>query len=166
MWPRYSARAMTDLLVPLYRLDDAPRAPVDARFVVRKPIGPEHALCVRWTQQHFGAAWASEARVALGNRPVTAFIAMQADALIGIACYDATARGLFGPIGVLPGRQLQGIGAALLHAALRDMRASGYAYAVIGAPGPAAFFRRQVPVFEVPDSSPGLYAGMLREPAP
>jgi ribosomal protein S18 acetylase RimI-like enzyme len=161
-------------------------------LTVRKPIGPEHDLIVAWVALAFGPGWASEARVALGNRPATLFVAvgsgqgdparssLQAGAappagpvaapapptspphLLGFACYDATARGMVGPIGVADAARGHGIGAALLLACLQDMHAAGYAYAVAGSVGAPAFFRRVAGAVEIPDSSPGLYAGMLR----
>lgn len=155
---------MSDWLVKLYDLPEpATRAaPVDA--VLRKPIGPEHRLLVDWVGQQFSAAWASEAQAALGNRPLSVFIAVGESGLLGFACYDATARGLFGPIGVAATARGQGLGAALLFACLDDMRALGYAYAVIGAAGPGEFYRRTVGAVEIPGSTPGIYRGMLRAP--
>ncbi|MBI3157660.1 MAG: GNAT family N-acetyltransferase [Burkholderiales bacterium] len=161
-------------------------------MTVRKPIGPEHDLTVAWVARSFGPGWASEVRVALDPRPVTLFVAVgsypadpaafaaqagvppdgttteraaqpsQAPALLGFACYDATARGMVGPIGVADAARGRGVGAALLRACLRDMHAAGYAYAVAGGVGAPGFFRRVAGAVEIPDSSPGPYAGMLR----
>lgn len=156
---------MSDMLIKLYDLPKAPTEPPvvgSAARIVRKPIGPEHDAVVAWVQQTFGAPWASEARVALHNRPVSLFIAMQDGGLIGFACYDATAKGCVGPIGVQESARRSGIGAALLRAALADMRAVGYGYAVAGAVGPGDFFARVAGATEIADSTPGLYAGMLR----
>ncbi|MBI3157657.1 MAG: hypothetical protein HYZ20_19940 [Burkholderiales bacterium] len=159
---------------------------------LRKPIGPEHDLIVAWVGREFGPGWASEACVALGNRPVSLFVAVESapgdrmpattqaaapsaatttepaarpgptPALLGFACYDATARGMVGPIGVADAARGRGVGAALLRACLRDMHAAGYAYAVAGGVGAPGFFRRVAGAVEIPDSSPGPYAGMLR----
>ncbi len=157
---------MTDMLIKLYDLPEHPAGLPSAGVVpriVRKPIGPEHEAIVAWVQGEFGARWASEARVALHNRPVSLFVALQGADAIGFACYDATARGCVGPIGVAATARGAGIGAALLRAALADMRAAGYGYAVAGAVGPGDFFRRVAGAVEIPDSTPGLYAGMLKE---
>ena len=64
---------------------------------IRKPIGPEKHLVESWVGKHFHDFWASEADQALSNRPVTCFIAIQNQALIGFACYDATALSFFRP---------------------------------------------------------------------
>ena len=89
-------------------------------------------------------------------------IAVADGTLVGFACWDATARGYFGPEGVAEAWRGKGIGAALLLQCLHAMRAHGYGYAVIGGVGPKAFYEKIVPVMEIPGSSPGIYQGMLR----
>ena len=44
------------------------------------------------------------------------------------------------------------------------MREAGYAYAVIGDPGPVAFYRKRLDALEIPNSEPGIYRGLLRTP--
>ena len=151
-----------DMLIKLYAVPIAASRPLALGVDVRKPIGPEHDLLIGWVAEQFGTAWASEARVALGNRPTSLFVATQAGALIGFACYDATARGFFGPIGVAPVARKTGVGEALLLACLHDMRAAGYGYAVAGWVGPTEFFRRVAGAVEIEGSEPGLYRDMLR----
>jgi ribosomal protein S18 acetylase RimI-like enzyme len=151
-----------DMLIRLYALPGTgPSAP---GCLLRKPLSPEHALIADWIARHFSPAWSSEAQAALANRPVSLFIATRHDPaeLIGFCCYDATARGLVGPIGVLESARRSGIGAALLRACLDDMRAAGYAYAVAGAVGAPDFFRRVAGATDIERSEPGLYRGMLR----
>lgn len=155
---------MSDWLVKLYDLPEAAPPCADHTVVLRKPIGPEHRLVVDWVALQFGAAWASEASAALANRPVSLYLACDASGLRGFACYDATARGMFGPVGVDPALRGQGLGAALLWACLNEMRLLGYAYAVIGAAGPGGFYQRTVGAVEIPGSTPGPYRGMLRAP--
>lgn len=154
---------MSDMLIRLYALP-APSTATPADPLVRKPIGCEHELIVAWVQAEFGAGWASEARVALQNRPVSLLVAVQDDQPIGFVCYDATARGYVGPIGVQASARGTGIGAALLRAALLEMRTLGYGYAIAGAVGAAAFFSRVAGAVEIADSTPGLYAGRVRPP--
>lgn len=151
-----------DMLIRLYEL---PRGDVAsaASCAIRKPLGAEHDIVVAWVASTFGAAWASEARVALANRPPTLLMALRDDgALAGFACYDATARGMFGPIGVLASERRRKVGAALLLHALLDMRAAGYAYAAVGHVGEPVFFAQVAGATEIAGSSPGLYRDMLR----
>lgn len=151
-----------DMLIKLYeplRTDRTLAAIVD---VVRKPFAPEHDLVIAWIARHFTAGWASEARVALGNRPLSLFIATRSEAVLGFCCYDATARGFVGPIGVAEQARGSGVGAALLLTCLRDMRTMGYAYAVAGAVGTPEFFHRVASATEIEGSTPGIYGGMLK----
>jgi GNAT superfamily N-acetyltransferase len=155
-----------DMLIKLYGVTSGDADPVRTKrpvagIDVRKPIGPEYSTVIRWVEGHFGANWASEAQAALANRPVTVWVAVQESAMLGFACYDATARGFVGPIGVVETVRGRGLGSALLLACLRDMRAVGYGYAIAGAVGASEFFRRVAGAIDIPDSTPGLYAGLL-----
>jgi GNAT superfamily N-acetyltransferase len=149
-----------DMLVSLCRSFQPSVSALDS--TVRKPIGPEHAFLLDWAARNFGAGWSSEVQAALSNRPITLFIAQQGNDLQGFCCYDATARGFVGPIGVLDSARGKGIGAALLLACLHDMRTMGYGYAIAGHVGAPEFFRKVAGATEIPDSTPGLYANMLR----
>jgi hypothetical protein len=154
---------MSDLLVKLYELPPAPHSrALPDRWVLRKPLGPEHRLITEWVAATFSAGWASEAAVALNNRPISLFMAVHGQNLLGFACYDATARGMFGPIGVAAESRGCHLGAHLLLACLHDMRSVGYAYAVVGSAGPADFFARVAGATAIPGSSPGPYRGMLK----
>jgi hypothetical protein len=155
---------MTDMLVKLYHL------PNDWRFIqeqqalgieIRKPIGPEKHLIEDWVQEKFGDAWSGEVDRAIANTPVSCYIAIKAGALIGFACYDATALGYFGPTGVEESQRGRGTGKALLLACLLDMKLKGYGYAVIGFVGPADFYRKSVGAVEIPDSTPGIWKDWL-----
>lgn len=156
---------MPDMLVKLYELP--PLEPFiararDAGITIRKPIGPEKHVIVDWVRSNFSAGWASEAEMALMNRPVSLFIATSERQVHGFACYDATVLGFFGPTGVAESMRGKGLGAALLVATLHDMRAKGYAYAVIGGAGPMQFYERIVGAVEIPGSSPGIYHEYVR----
>lgn len=162
-WAAAAARMahMADMLIRIYALLEANRPCLPDGWTVRKPMGPEHDLIVDWVRAEFGDGWASEARVSLQNRPVSLCMAVRDGDLGGFACYDATARGMVGPIGVRAAARGSGLGAALLLAVLDDMRAAGYAYAVAGDVGPEAFFRTVAGAEVIEGSSPGLYAGRV-----
>lgn len=154
-----------DMLIKLYPPETLQAAEV-AGAVVRKPIGPEHTAITQWVATRFGPGWASEVQVALSNQPVTVWVATRDTALLGFACFDATARGFLGPIGVDDAARSQGIGAALLRACLLDMRSFGYGYAIAGGVGAPGFFECVAGAVEIADSSPGLYAGRIRPEPP
>jgi hypothetical protein len=156
---------MSDMLVKLYDLPDDRgflAAQAGLGVTIRKPIGPEVHLVIAWVRDNFEEGWASEVDVALSNRPGSCFVAQREGTLTGFACYDATALGFFGPGGVAKGQRSRGTGKALLLACLLDMKLKGYGYAIIGDAGPAEFYKRAVNAVEIPGSTPGVYASMLR----
>ena len=157
---------MGDLLVRLYDLPEvASEARVAAAGVtIRRALPPERSFVADWVAQHFHRMWASEVGVAMSQHPMTTWIAIKDGELVGFACHDATAKGFFGPTGVLETARGQGIGEALLMMTLRGMREAGYAYAVIGDPGPVEFYQKRLDALPIPKSTPGLYKGMLRAP--
>lgn len=161
---------MPDLLVKLYdcETDDGPfgHDQQAGGILVRKPIGPEKQLLIDWARTQFGDGWASELDVALCNRPVSCFIAIKEEAPIGFACYDATALGFFGPIGIVEGYRSLGLGRTLLLACLHDMRLKGYGYAIVGWAEPGEFYKKTVGAIEIPSAKerPGIYKTMLRIP--
>ncbi len=151
---------MTDMLVKLYDLPDelpAPPPGVD----IRRALGPEKHLVLAWAARVYSRGWADECELAFCRQPITCFIALRDRQLTGFCVYDATARGMLGPIGVAHEYQRQGIGRQLVVAALKDMAAQGYAYAVVGWAGPEAFFTETVGAIPIPDSRPGLYRDLL-----
>lgn len=155
---------MPDMLVKLYNLPDDwsfLQEQAAKGITIRKPIGPEKHLAIAWIRQQFSSAWASEFDQAISNRPITCFIAVQDEKLIGFGCYDATALGFFGPTGVAEECRGQGTGKALLKACLLDMKLKGYGYAVIGAVGPAGFYEKVVGATVIPDSEPSIWKGWL-----
>ena len=103
--------------------------------------------------------------MALSCHPVSCFIAIEKDAILGFACYDATCKDFFGPIGVAEQARGRGIGKALLLTCLHAMAAQGYAYAIIGGVGPTDFYTRAVDAIPIEGSEPGIYTGMLRDTA-
>jgi GNAT superfamily N-acetyltransferase len=154
-----------DILIKLYALPPLDLSGMeDAGVTIRRPIAPERHVVVAWVGREFEPGWASEVEVAFANHPPSCHVAVEGQDILGFACYDATARGLFGPTGVTEVSRGRGIGKALLMVSLHAMREQGYAYAVIGAAGPIDFYRRQVGGMVIPDSWPGLYRGLLRSP--
>lgn len=156
---------MPDMLVKLYTLP--PLEPVveplwAAGVDVRRAMPPEKHLVSAWIREHFHAAWSSECEVAMSHHPVSCFVAVENDQLLGFACYDATLKGFFGPTGVSEAARGRGVGRALLLACLHDMRAQGYGYGIIGAAGPVDFYRKALGAIEIEDSWPGVYRGLLR----
>ncbi len=156
---------MPDMLVKLYNLQYN-WIPISDQKIkgieIRKPVGPEKRLIVNWVEENFFDAWASEIDIAISNKPISCFIAIKDQELIGFACYDATALGYFGPLGVKGSFQGSGTGNALLMACLLDMKLKGYGYAIIGAVEIPEFYRKAVDAMEIPESSPGILKSWLK----
>ena len=147
---------MTDMLVKLYDLPrDAP--PVPKGITVRRVLESEKDQIVRWVSRVFSQGWADECAVAFDRQPRACFIAWSKQDILGFCVYDATARGMLGPVGVAEHAQSQGVGRHLVVKTLQDMAAQGYAYAVVGWVGPDTFFAHTVGAIPIPDSSPGIY---------
>jgi len=153
-----------DYLVNLSLVKPVPE--LDARMkkagvTVRRALAPELELATGWVREKFSSGWASETAVAFARQPPTCFLATRSEKLIGFACHESIARGFFGPTGVDEAARGEGIGHALLLACLLDLKTMGYGYAIIGDVGPSAFYERTVGATPIPNSAPGVYAGLL-----
>ncbi len=156
---------MTDLLVRLYNLPD-PAARVkrmeSAGVAIRRPMAYEKTLVLSWVRDNFIQGWADECSVAFARRPVSCFVAVRDGAIVGFSCYDCTFRGFYGPAGVAEAQRGSGIGSALLLAALGDMRAQGYAYAVIGYASSSTFYQKVAGARVIEGSGTRAYPAKLK----
>jgi GNAT superfamily N-acetyltransferase len=156
---------MPDMLIKLYDLEDDwsfMAVQKEQGIAIRKPFGPEAHIIVKWVSDQFGDGWAAETGAALCNRPRSCFTAVKDSMIVGFACYDATALGFFGPVGVAASHRKKGIGSALMTACLLDMKLKGYGYAVAGGVGDKEFYIKTVQAVEIPDSTPGIYKGRVK----
>ena len=170
---------MTDMLVKLYALHEViPLLAVlnQKGLEIRKPHPSEKYILAEWVRKLFKESWAVGCEIALENKPVSCYIAVEKnraqvpnenpydlpdEVLVGFACYDVASKGMFGAMGVKEDFRNQGIGTALLLACLYAMKEEGYAYAVIGWVGPVDFYARSVGATVIPDSEPGIFRGAL-----
>lgn len=171
---------MADMLVKLYDLPDLyphRRALRETGIDVRRATLTEAGIVVPWVRRHFSEGWATETTAALHRRPIGCYIATERrddpapepdnpyhqppDLLVGFACYDVVAKGMFGPTGVREDYRGRGIGTALLLACLHAMLDEGYAYAQIGWAGPTDFYAKTVGATLIEGSAPGIYRGKL-----
>jgi hypothetical protein len=153
-----------DMLIKLYGQDfkqNLDQSLLKKNILIRKPIGPDRRQLLSWAESHFPTTWIGEIEQALGNHPGSCFIAQREADLLGFAVYDATALGFLGPLGVVIEARGIGIGTALTRACLLDMHLKGYGYAIVGMAGVPEFFRKVAGAVEIPDSSPGIYAGSM-----
>ncbi len=155
---------MPDMLVKLYELPDESALLEELSsqgLAVRRAMAPDKFRVVPWVQEHSSLSAAGEADVCFARSPISCFIATRGADIIGYACYDATCKNFFGPTRVLDDWQGKGIGKALLIRCLRAMREEGYAYAIIGGVGPAAFYEKAVGAVMIEGSKPGIYRDFL-----
>ena len=156
---------MPDLLVPLYRLPprEGGAASVSASgIVLRRSNSFERAPITEFVRTQFTPGWADETEATFARQPITSFIAIDGKKIVGFAAYEATCKAFFGPTGVDPAYRGLGIGKALLIESLWGLRDLGYAYGIIGAAGPVAFYQKSVNAVVIEDSVPGIYANLLR----
>ncbi len=152
---------IVDMLVPLFSLPDPGASLVSLACIgiqVRRARTREEEALVSWVAKKFSRAWASECRVAMIRMPPACFVALQEDELVGFACFEASHKGFFGPMGVQERHRMQGIGKALALCALKAMAETGYEYAIIGEVGPVEFYEKVLHATVIPCSANRLGA--------
>ena len=155
---------MQDMLVRLYDLADI--RPLEDKMksetiTVREALAAEKSIVVDWVQERFDSGWASEAEVCFAFQPVTCFLAIHEENIIGFGSYDSAYKNFFGPTGVSEQYRGKGVGKILLLKCLYGMKAQGYAYGIIGGVGPAEFYAKAVNATLIEGSNPGIYGGIL-----
>ena len=156
---------MPDLLVNLLKLP--PLEPLmlemEASGVIIRRAQPFEITPVRsFVEKDFSVAWADEVSVGFASKPVSVYIAIVEQDIVGFAAYECTRRDFFGPTGVIEDMQGRGVGKALLLASLWGMREMGYVYAIIGRAGPIEFYEKAVGAIVILDSDPGIYTDLLK----
>jgi GNAT superfamily N-acetyltransferase len=118
-----------DLLVDLYA-QDFKKELLDIK--VKRVLSTDSDSVVDFIQKRFSPRWASEVKSSLYQANPSCFIAVDEKQIVGFACYNATAKGFFGPMGVDENYRKKGIGTSLVIHCLEAMYFDGYAYAIIG----------------------------------
>lgn len=158
---------MPDMLCSLVRLPrmEALLAELKGQGITIRRANPwEQSLVREFIETHFSRGWADEASIAFARQPVTCFVALLEEKIIGFAAYECTRRDYFGPTGVAEAYRGRGIGRALFLASLYGLQEMGYTYAVIGDAGPVEFYQRAVGAIVIPfDQGRGIY-GLKEEP--
>lgn len=130
---------MASLLVNLYdeKLNEGIDIKLDDNNIyIKRLLSPNSDLLVEFIKENkFDQRWISEVKAAIYKPNPTCFIAVSNKKIIGFACYDATAKGYFGPTGVSEKYRGKNIGQKLFINSLYAMRNDGYGYAVIGGAG-------------------------------
>lgn len=154
--------ANNDLLVDLHDVIETKVKDSDIKLV--RVLSPDSDKVVEFIKREFSDEWASEAKAGLYKTNSTCFIAIKNEEILGFACYDATAKGFFGPIGVSEAARGLGLGISLVRKTLLAMKEDGYAYAIIGGASDKthAFYEKACQNILVIPNSRKVYLRMVR----
>ena len=159
---------MADMLVQLYKKREKPPTDLLAgkNIVFCRALAIDKQVICTFIEKHFHEicpGWVDECMFSLFRNPTTCFIAIQNKRVIGFACYDATAKGMVGPVGVDEEFRKLGIARILLDECFEAMKMEGYAYAVIGWVSSEKYYANACGAETIPDSFPGIYERMVSQ---
>ena len=122
---------------------DAERVLRSRGICFRRARDGDRAGLTALLQAHW-PAWLPEVRAALSNRPASLYVAVDGEAVLAFAAFDANNRGTawFGPMGTAPAARRRGLGHVLLFRCLADMAAQGHPHATIPWVDPVDFYRQ------------------------
>ncbi|HBD93273.1 MAG: hypothetical protein A2015_15265 [Spirochaetes bacterium GWF1_31_7] len=155
---------MGDMLVKLYDLDFSKisKETFSDEISIVRALSPDKHKVLSFVKEKFSENWVSECEKSFMNNPISCFIAVKEKKIIGFGCYDATAKGFFGPTGIEEKNRNQGIGAKILLSCMKDMWDHEYGYAIIGWTFKARkFYEKIVGAIEIENSFPGIYKRMI-----
>lgn len=148
-----------DMLVDLYQ-DIFTKVKCD--YEIKRLLSPNSDDLVAFVLKHFSKTWASEIKAAIYKNNPNCWIAVYNREIVGFACYDATAKGYFGPTGVDEAHRGHKIGKALLMHSLKSLKDEGYGYAIIGGVEPHNFaFYEKTCQAVVIENSKKIYTRMV-----
>ena len=153
-----------DMICSVMHLPEMPKLPESVK--IKRALGIDRQRILQFIRENFSDGWANEAETTLCCCPSHCVIAVEEGKVIGFACWDAVAKGQFGPIGVNASCRGRNVGAALLLRTLAYMRDDGYAYAIIGWVSSAApFYEKLVNATYIPGGEPhnSIYSQMIAD---
>jgi len=156
---------MNDLIVNLYDnnyLEDNYLELTSSEYKVKRLLSPNSDDLISFVKENFTNTWTSEVKSAVYKNNPTCFIVTHNNAIVGFACYDATAKGYFGPTGVKDNYRGKNIGQTLLLKTLRAMKDDGYGYAIIGSVAKTVqgFYAKYIKFITV-ENNRNLYSRLL-----
>ncbi|WP_436376936.1 GNAT family N-acetyltransferase [Cytobacillus sp. BC1816] len=120
---------------------------------IRKARRYDEIMLVNFVKENFSKEWSHTIRSGFQKEKLSIYIALnQNDEINGFAAFDVyrNKKGYFGPMGVVKTSRVKGVGNALLHHCLRDMKEIGYEYAIIGGAGPIEFYEKACRAVVIP----------------
>ena len=100
-----------DMIVSLYNL---PEIKVNENIKIKRAFVGDKDIILDFVGKYFRKNWVYEVEHSLMEEVSKCFVATEDGKIIGFACYDSSAKGFFGPIGVEPKRRGENIGQAFL----------------------------------------------------
>lgn len=161
---RQIAVIKNDMLVNLLKIKDVSPLLDKMRregIIIRRANPWEISLVKEFVLKEFTVGWADEISVGYTRQPVSVFIAIKQQKVVGFAAYECTRRNYFGPTGVANSERNKGIGKVLLLAALHGLREMGYTYGIIGSAESPEFYAKAVGAVEIEGSLPGIYTDLI-----
>ena len=128
----------------IVNLNHVPTIEPAAGIRIKRAFPGDKKRILDFVREHFSENWVYETECSMMQEVSKCFIATKDNKVLGFACYDASAKGFFSPIGVDPACRGQNIGNALLTRTLHAMYEYGYGYAIIGWVSEAEMFYRKV----------------------
>jgi N-acetylglutamate synthase-like GNAT family acetyltransferase len=126
---------------------------MNSQHLIRKVQKNDKENLVRFVEGHFSQEWSQTIREAFFlNEPTISIAFDKKENITGFAGFDIyrNKKGYFGPMGVSVSNRTKGLGYALLHHCLKDMKEIGYEYAVIGEAGPIEFYEKACQAVVIP----------------
>lgn len=136
----------------------------DNKIKIKRAFPGDKAKILAFVKDNFSESWIYEAEHAILSDVPKCFIATVDGKVIGFACFDSSAKGFFGPIGVDPSMRGKKIGEALLIRTLNAMKEYGYWYAIIGWVSDAEnFYRKTVGAEFIQNGTPenSVYSNLI-----
>lgn len=157
---------MADMIVSLYNRDDHFfdfESPKGIKIV--RAMTLDKNRITNFIEKNFSdicPEWVFEAEATILKPLPSCFIAIENSEVIGFACYNASALGMFGPFGVAEEKRKNGIGGMLLKQCLKAMKYEGYAYGVIGWVSSETYYSKSIGAVTIPDSFPAVYSRLVK----
>ncbi|WP_036841631.1 GNAT family N-acetyltransferase [Pontibacillus marinus] len=123
---------------------EMPKVMLEDGITIMRATVKDREELVRFISEGFGDPWVKTIQIALEEDHPPLYIARKEEELIGFACYDSVRhqKGVYGPMGTSPKVRTKGVGYALLHTCLEEMKQKGYEYAILGEAGPIEYYER------------------------
>ena len=93
---------MKDMLVKLYDLPEVCSELEELKKTIdfRRPLAAEKYIICDWVEKNFGKGWMSETEVSFSKTPISTFVAIKKNKIIGFCTYESAYLNFLGPMGV------------------------------------------------------------------